>query len=176
MTRRRPPLDRLRERTVVDATGCHLFTGALYANGYGAFRFDGRTRAAHRVAYELQRGPIPDGLVLDHLCRVRNCINPDHLEVVTNAENKARGESLWAKNARKTHCPKGHPLSAENLLRRHYGRECRTCHNERCKRRYWKKRQGIPRKRKMKSNVVVPPEFRELPPATYLPFDARSCV
>ena len=79
---------------------------------------------AHRVAYELQVGPIPVGLQLDHLCRVRSCVNPAHLEPVTSAENTRRGL-----RAMKTHCPQGHPYAGENLLIRPTGqRRCRTCH------------------------------------------------
>lgn len=78
---------------------------------------------AYRVAYELLVGAIPDGFQLDHLCRNRACVNPAHLEPVTQAVNKARGE-----RAMKTHCPKGHPYSGSNLIREKTGRKCRICH------------------------------------------------
>lgn len=70
--------------------GCWLWTGPLYSNGYGEFNFDGRNRRAHRFAYDRLVGPIPDGLELDHLCRVRRCVNPAHLEPVTHEENVRR--------------------------------------------------------------------------------------
>lgn len=84
-------------------SGCWLWKGAT-ACGYGYFRH----RPAHRFAYELYRGPIPEGLQLDHLCRVRSCVNPSHLEAVTQGVNLHRGETIAARNAAKTHCPKGH--------------------------------------------------------------------
>jgi hypothetical protein len=80
--------------------------------------------------YEALVGPIPDGLFLDHTCRNRNCVNPQHLDPVTNKENILRGEGSPAKNARKTHCKNGHPLKGENLVRGSKGeRVCRTCKN-----------------------------------------------
>lgn len=83
-------LDRLRERTEVHPSGCWLWTGGLAANGYGRLSVDGRLTYAHRAAYEIHVGPIPDDLTIDHLCMVRRCINPDHLEPVTRAENSRR--------------------------------------------------------------------------------------
>lgn len=81
------------------------------------------------MSHELHKGPIPEGLVIDHLCRNRGCVNPDHLEAVTQRENILRGEGLAAANARKTHCPKGHPYSGENLyvVPSSGRRQCRIC-------------------------------------------------
>src|SRR6266576_3456485 len=76
--------------------------------GYGNVWIAGRMYRAHRVAYELLIGPIPEGLTLDHLCRNRGCVNPAHLEPVTSRENTLRGEGISANNARKTHCKHGH--------------------------------------------------------------------
>lgn len=89
------------------------------------FRFNGEKQLAHRLAYEFIRGPIPDGLQLDHLCRVRRCVNPAHLEPVSQRENLIRGEGWAGKNARKTTCNKGHALSVipNNLGKR----GCLTC-------------------------------------------------
>jgi hypothetical protein len=86
----------------------------------------------HRVSYEAFKGPIPDGLTIDHLCRNRACVNPEHLEPVTMRVNCLRGESPAAVHARKTHCPKGHEYSAENTYR-HKGnhRMCKLCWKER---------------------------------------------
>lgn len=127
------------------ASGCWLWTATKVSDGYGQFLLtvDGvqRGRPAHRHAYELLVGPIPDGHQLDHLCRVRACVNPDHLEPVTQRENVLRGEGLAAINARKTHCKNGHEFTDENT-RRYVGpngaprRACRACHRERGRRRY----------------------------------------
>ena len=97
------------------------------STGYGSLSRAGRTLLAHRVAYEQMVGPIPEGLTLDHLCRNRACVNPDHLEPVTMRVNVLRGVGFAGKNARKTHCLRGHAYDAENT--RHYGprRRCRAC-------------------------------------------------
>jgi hypothetical protein len=115
-------------------TGCWLWTAGLTPAGYGAFHANGShvkprgSGRAHRHAYEHFVGPIPDGLVLDHLCRVRHCVNPAHLEAVTDQENRRRGESIQAVNARKTHCDHGHEFTEANTYRNPAGaRECRTC-------------------------------------------------
>lgn len=110
-------------------SGCWLWMGALYFNGYGAFGVNRKTRRAHRIAYEALRGPIPAGLHLDHKCRVRSCVNPDHLEPVTQAENNRRGvEMVWMVNAKKTHCPRGHPYNEENtIIYKSGSRACREC-------------------------------------------------
>ena len=106
---------------------CWLWTAGRVWNGYGRFKVAGRHVYAHRFAYELLDGPIPDGLQLDHLCRVRHCVNPAHLELVTNRENSLRGESFSAINAAKTHCPQGHPLTPENLVPSALRRGSRAC-------------------------------------------------
>ena len=113
----------------VDKTGeCWLWIGSCNHKGYGVFRVAGRLVKAHRFAYELLVGPIPDGLTLDHLCRVRRCVNPAHLESVTNYENILRGDSFSARNAVKTHCPHGHPYDDANTYVSPSGRRsCREC-------------------------------------------------
>jgi len=112
---------------------CWLWT-ACARGGYGQISAGGRSRkilSAHRVAYEMLVGPIPEGLDLDHLCRVTLCVNPKHLEPVTHRENLLRGESPSAKHARKTECLRGHPLSGANLYTDPKGRrQCRICRNE----------------------------------------------
>lgn len=124
-------LERLHpELLTATATGpCVLWPGAKNTLGYGKVGRGGKTRKAHRVTYEIVRGPIPDSLTLDHLCRTPSCVNPWHLEAVTMAVNNARSDSTSGQNARKTHCCRGHLLSAENVyLTRHGHRRCRTCY------------------------------------------------
>lgn len=113
--------------------GCWLWTASLNKYGYARFK-SGFHVTGHRFAYELLVGPIPKGLQLDHLCRVRHCVNPDHLEPVTNHENLLRGLTLPAINAAKTHCPQGHPYSGHNLLLRGGGRGCRECRRSKAER------------------------------------------
>ena len=101
-------------------------------NGYGVIRGrvpdNEKLYLVHRLTYELIRGPIPEGLQIDHLCRVRACVNPNHMELVTQSENIRRGMAPSAINARKTHCYKGHPFSEENTYVSPKGeRYCRTC-------------------------------------------------
>lgn len=102
---------------------------------YAMVMWEGRTAKAHRVAYELAREPIPPGLVIDHLCRNRWCLNPDHMEAVTQRENVLRGEGVAARHAQKTHCPAGHPYTEENTY--HWpkapgrSRQCRACMRDR---------------------------------------------
>lgn len=107
--------------------GCWLWTAYTDHKGYGRFKLDGKAERAHRVSYEALVGPIPEGLQLDHLCRVRSCVNPDHMEAVTNRENCMRGDTLPAANAIKTHCPRGHEYSVENTYVHLGGRTCREC-------------------------------------------------
>ena len=95
-----------------------------------------KTVAAHRFSYELFVGPIPDGLTLDHLCRNTLCVNPSHLEPVTNRENVLRGTGPSARNARKTVCGQGHPLTSDNVRMEGSSRRCLTCQREYNRKRY----------------------------------------
>ena len=115
---------------VVRSDGCWQWTGTISVKGYGRFRLQGRMAAAHRLAYHLAIGPVPQGLQLDHLCRNRGCVRPDHLEAVTARVNLLRGQTKAAANARKTHCPAGHPYEGENLfvIAKRGIRKCRACH------------------------------------------------
>jgi hypothetical protein len=118
-------LERYIER--VTESGCWIWLGSVHENGYGVMSFANERARVHRLAYELYRGPIPLGLVLDHKCRVRCCVNPDHLELVTIGENVLRGIGPTAKNAVKTHCKRGHELAGDNLVMVKTGRSCLTC-------------------------------------------------
>ena len=125
-----------------DLGPCQLWTAGVGWKGYGRFWLDGRARFAHRIAYEMNVGPIPTGFELDHLCRVRHCVNDSHLEPVAHVKNIRRGESLPALNARKTHCPRGHAYSGKNLYMSPNSRKryCRICCAEEQRRRSRKKR------------------------------------
>lgn len=115
-------------RFIRKTESCWLWTGSVATNGYGRVRDSDREVQAHRAVYQLLVGPIPDGLQVDHLCRVRNCVNPAHLEAVTQRENIPRGCSEPAKNAAKSECLMGHLFSPENTYTYPDGRrECRTC-------------------------------------------------
>lgn len=109
--------------------GCWEWT-AFKNDGYGVFKVGGVIQLAHRVAYELVIGKIPEGMIIDHLCRNRGCVNPAHMEVVNNRTNVLRGVSIVAKNALATHCPQGHPYDLFNtIIRPHGHRGCRYCNN-----------------------------------------------
>lgn len=114
-----------------------LWTGAITSGGYGNMWHQGKYRPAHRVSYELLIGPIPEGLELDHLCRVRNCVNPEHLEPVSRRENLVRGQTIVADQLQRVACPKGHAYDASNTYVHAGQRFCRTCHaaNERQRRK-----------------------------------------
>lgn len=135
--------EEIRARVDVTAEGCWLWTGAKLASGYGSVRWQGRARVVHRVMYELEVGPIPAGLQLDHLCRVRACCNPTHLEPVTQAENVRRGHGFAGLNASKAECPSGHAYTPENTYRRPSApttRECRICRRVNRARHYLRER------------------------------------
>lgn len=114
-------------------SGCWIWTGALSRDGYSFVRYWLKgysvVGSAHRLAYELFRGPIPEDRELDHLCRVRCCVNPWHREIVTDQVNALRGLGMGGRNARKTHCIRGHELSPENLFATKCRRErrCKLC-------------------------------------------------
>ena len=126
-----------REQRILDNSipepnsGCWFWLGTLTAAGYGVIGVNYKKFYAHRLSYEAFKGNIPEGLEIDHLCRVRCCVNPDHLEAVTHRVNNQRGDTgkaTGARNKAKTHCPRGHPYSGLNLYVSSKGaRHCRTC-------------------------------------------------
>jgi hypothetical protein len=110
------------------ADGCWEWSGTIDVQGYGVFAVDSHPRSAHRYSYELLVGPIPEGLQIDHLCRNRRCVNPDHLEAVTAKVNTLRSTAPSAVNAAKTHCTNGHEFTPENTYVSPRGwRKCRSC-------------------------------------------------
>jgi HNH endonuclease len=122
-----PLIDRLMAKITENADGCWIFNGARSA-GYGVLGRAGRGTGlayAHRTTYEFFIAEIPDGLHIDHLCRVRECCNPWHLEPVSQQENNVRSK----RDNPKTHCTHGHEFTPENTGQGKYQRYCRTCKN-----------------------------------------------
>ena len=130
------PADMARFWAKVEKTDtCWLWTGRQAPDGYGTFW--GRvTTHVHRFAYITLRGPIPLGMQVDHLCKVRHCVNPDHLEAVSPRENTRRSAGAPAANVLKTHCPRGHEYDLVNTyVDRRGRRSCRACNTENWRRR-----------------------------------------
>lgn len=130
----------MRNVEMITESGCWIWMGADKGNGYGMVRYHYKVFLTHRVSYEFFRGPIPDGLELDHLCRVTFCCNPWHLEAVTHQVNCQRGtggtnqevlnllsEISKARSKSITRCPQGHPYNAENTVIYSGFRNCRIC-------------------------------------------------
>lgn len=116
--------------------GCWLWLKAT-SGGYARFRQGKKDLLMHRRAYELSKGPIPPGLQIDHLCRQRSCVNPQHLRVVTPRENTLAGFGPTAMHARATHCPQGHEYTPENVRMSRGRRHCKACGRVRAKMYYW---------------------------------------
>lgn len=116
--------ERFDEKYTVAENGCWIWTATTNGHGYGCFSVNRKHIYAHRYAYIRYKGPIPDGLQLDHLCEVKSCVNPDHLEAVTRSQNIRRIAE------RRGTCERGHPWVPENLMRRGEGQTCRICNRE----------------------------------------------
>jgi len=139
----KPLKDRILEKT--DRSGeCWLWLGSRYLSGYGMLSIKSRATPAHRVSYQEFVGRIPEGFQIDHLCRVRHCVNPNHLEPVTQQENLRRAPYTASDLQRsKTHCPQGHFYAGENLyVTPTGGRACRACRSEHT-RRYRENRKKV---------------------------------
>lgn len=146
----RPAIDRFAEKIALTDTGCVEWIAGTAGAGYGYF-FTSRSKPeqtgrvyAHRWSYEYHVGPIPKGLQLDHLCRNRACVNPDHLEPVTQEENILRGTGFSAVNAAKTACVNGHQLVPENVYQERRGdrmrRVCRECKRQQNHKQYLRRK------------------------------------
>jgi hypothetical protein len=126
------PLSRIASRITETDSGCWECGYAKDTSGYPQISVSAKMQLVHRLTYEAEHGPIPVGLQIDHLCRNRTCCNPAHLEAVTSRENTMRGETIIARNAAVTHCPRGHRYGGDNAfpadLVRGKQRRCRACH------------------------------------------------
>ncbi|MFB7860135.1 MULTISPECIES: HNH endonuclease signature motif containing protein [Actinomycetes] len=133
-------VQKLRNNSIRDGD-CIIWTGCLNQTGYGTTKVNGKTQRVHRVAYELAKGAIPAGMELDHLCSVRNCINPEHLEPVSHTENLRRSFERGISDGKfagisPTHCPRGHEYSSENTYispakQKFQWRDCSKCRSRR---------------------------------------------
>jgi hypothetical protein len=124
----RTPLVRLMEKLSIDAaSGCWTYTGSERSQGYGLFLYEGNRVSAHRAAYMILVGAIPDSGVVHHLCRNRRCCNPAHLQLTTPSEHPLLDPTIVQKNKEKTHCIRGHEFTPENTYVFSEGRACREC-------------------------------------------------
>lgn len=137
-------IDKIMRRVMIsehsfNETPCWIWTGKTSREGYGVISINNKRRRAHRYAWEYFNGVLKKELVIDHLCKNRNCVNILHLEPVPNTENVLRGNSPPAQNLRKTHCNNGHIFDEKNTwLDKHGYRHCRRCKYERMAKHPWK--------------------------------------
>ncbi|KKN01702.1 hypothetical protein LCGC14_1125070 [marine sediment metagenome] len=142
-------LERFFEKVEFASNGCWQWTASFYSNGYASFLVKSRSEVgkgqnrnglAHRWAYRMFVGDIPEDLEIDHLCRNRGCVNPDHMEMVTHRENTLRGNSPSAIAARATHCPQGHVLDGWRRNGNTHHRYCMECNRMRSREAQKRKR------------------------------------
>lgn len=167
----------LRRVDCTGADGCWMWRGACNRKGYGQFSVGASettglttsTFRAHRVAYELLKGSIPAGLTLDHLCRVRPCVNPDHLEPCTSAENSRRSpDTLASINRARTTCPQGHPLDGAYKSGPRKGRRfCKTCQRKWSRQSYVRRHERAPLAQGGKTAPSTPETPAAVPPWTW---------
>lgn len=114
-------------------TGCHLWLGDVTNSGYGRFWLNGKNVSAHRIAYEFEHGPIPEGMQIDHLCNTKICVNVRHLRLTTATENlfAAHSNSTARKFSTRSHCSSGHEYTAANTYFHGKHRHCRECNKQR---------------------------------------------
>lgn len=145
------PKERFDSKTRAGENGCVLWIGGDNGLGYGRFWFNGRTVYAHRWAYEHAFGAIPDGLHLDHLCRTPSCVNPDHLEPVTQRQNNYRalvGPAGKGVEVMYDYCVNGHQFTLENTSVIRGKRRCRACDRERAAKRLSENRNAVNARRR----------------------------
>lgn len=138
---------RFEYRVIQAPSGHWIWVGALTPNGYGIFRVGTRRAGAHRLAYEMRHGQVPENLVIDHLCRLPRCVNPMHLEAVPQRVNFLRGQHQTAIAVRNAQCKRGHAMAGDNLWIGPTGeRKCRACNSDRMHARWlrYKAENGIP--------------------------------
>lgn len=139
--------DKILDNSKRQPDGCWIWTRRIQSNGYGQAWLPmcgrrGTSTVAHRVSYLAFKGQIPTGWQIDHLCRVRSCVNPEHLEAVTAKVNVNRSNARYKQEMAKTHCPRGHLYSAENMYTypTKWGgvtRNCKSCMKQRSRTTYW---------------------------------------
>jgi hypothetical protein len=133
------PAERLLKFVIKNENGCWEFTGRINKKGYGRFSLNGKVTLAHTASYRIHKGVIKNGYTVDHLCRNRKCVNPDHLEAVPHRVNLERGNTSTAYSKIRTHCKNGHLLNAQNIFLNEGKVKCKICNRNRNKIQYTKR-------------------------------------